>query len=150
MELLISQVHQQMESIVRISFVSISQLVLYIAIVMEPYRSVIMEAFRDRFTAAELLSYKEVLFEEATEEWYAQCDPDEVDREECNCTHLAKQFGHLMEEYRERFFTYVLLHSPTRSMAAHVESYFLHMHYTSQLDNLYDNREDNMAQRLCV
>ena len=30
-----------------------------------------MEAFRDRFTAAELLSYKEVLFEEATEEWYA-------------------------------------------------------------------------------
>ena len=40
-----------------------------------------MEAFRDRFIAAELLSYKEVLFEEAIEEWYAQRDPDEVDRE---------------------------------------------------------------------
>ena len=48
-----------------------------------------MEAFRDQFTAAELLSYKEVLFEEATEEWYAQRDPDEVDREECNCIRLA-------------------------------------------------------------
>ena len=37
-----------------------------------------MEAFRDRFIPAELLSYKEVLFEEATEEWYAQRDPVEV------------------------------------------------------------------------
>ena len=34
-----------------------------------------MEAFRDRFIAAELLSYKGVLFEEATEERYAQRDP---------------------------------------------------------------------------
>ena len=42
---------------------------------MEAYRSVIMEAFR----AAELLLYKEVMFEEATEEWYAQRDPVEVD-----------------------------------------------------------------------
>ena len=68
-------------------------------------------------------------------------DPDEVDHEECNCIRLAEQFGHLMEEYRERFFTYVLLQSPTRSVAAHPESYLLHMHYTSQLDNLYDNIE---------
>ena len=60
-----------------------------------------MKAFRDRFTAAELLSYKEVLFEEATEEWYAKRDPDEVDREECNCIRLAEQFTHLMEGYRE-------------------------------------------------
>ena len=41
---------------------------------MEAYRAVIMEAFRDRFVAAELLSYKEVLFEEAAEEWYALRD----------------------------------------------------------------------------
>ena len=54
-----------------------------------------MEAFRDQFTATELLSYKEVLFEEATKEWYAQRDPDEVDREERNCIRLAKQFSHL-------------------------------------------------------
>ena len=36
-----------------------------------------MEAFRE--ASAELLSYKEVLFEEATEEWYAHRDPVEVD-----------------------------------------------------------------------
>ena len=46
-----------------------------------------------------------------------------------------------MEEYRERFFTYVPLQSPTRSLAAHLESYLLHRHYTSQLDNLYDTIE---------
>ena len=46
---------------------------------MEAYRSVIMESFRDRFVAAELLSYKEVLFEEAIEDWYAQRDPVEVE-----------------------------------------------------------------------
>ena len=67
---------------------------------MEAYRSVIMEAFRDRFTTAELLSYKEVLFEEATEEWYAQRDSGEVDRGECDSIRLAEQFGHLTEEYR--------------------------------------------------
>ena len=39
--------------------------------IMEAYRSVIMEAFRDQFTTTELLSYKEVLYDEATEEWYA-------------------------------------------------------------------------------
>ena len=71
---------------------------------MEAYRSVIMEAFRDRFIAAELLSYKEWLFQEATEEWYAQHDPVEVDWVESDCIHQAEQFAHLMEEYRERFF----------------------------------------------
>ena len=97
-----------------------------------------MEAFRDRFTEAELLSYKEGLFEVATAEWYAQRYPDEMDHEQCNCIRLAE---HLMKGYRERFFTYVLLQSPTRSVAAHLESYLLHMHYTSLLDNLYDNIE---------
>ena len=102
---------------------------------MEAYRSVIMEAFRDRFIAAELLSYKEVMFEEATEEWYAQRDPVEVDWVESDCIRQAEQFAHLMEEYRERFFTYVLLQSP-KSLAAHLESSHLHRHYTSQLDNI--------------
>ena len=59
---------------------------------MESYRSVIMEAFRDRFVAAELLSYKEVQFVEATEEWYAQRDPVEVDWVECDCICQAEQF----------------------------------------------------------
>ena len=81
-----------------------------------------MEAFKDQFTATELLSYKEVLYDEATEEWYAQHDPDEVDREECNCVHLARQFCHLIKDYREQFFTYVLFQSPTRSVAAHLKS----------------------------
>ena len=79
-----------------------------------------------------------MLSEEATEEWHAQRDPDEVDREERNCIRLFQQFIHLVEEYRERFFTYVLFQSPTRSVAAHLESYLFHMYYTSQLDNLHD------------
>ena len=57
---------------------------------MEAYRSVIMEAFRDRFTAAELLSCKEVLYDEAMEEWYAPYDPDEVEREERSSMRLAR------------------------------------------------------------
>ena len=64
---------------------------------MEAYRSVIMEAFRDWFASAELISYKsykEVLFVEATEEWYAQRDPDEVDWVECDCIRHAEQFAH--------------------------------------------------------
>ena len=89
---------------------------------MEAYRSVINEAFRDQFTATELLSYKEVLFEEATKECYAQRNPDEVDREERNCIRLTQQFSLLVKEYRERFFTYVLFQSATRSVAAHLES----------------------------
>ena len=48
-----------------------------------------MEAFRDQFTATELLLYKEVVFEEANKEWYAQCNPDKVDCEENNCICLA-------------------------------------------------------------
>ena len=48
-----------------------------------------MEAFRDRFTSV-LLSYKEVLYDEATGEWYATYDPDEVEREERNCMQLAQ------------------------------------------------------------
>ena len=75
-----------MESIVRISTDSIFPPVLYkaviifiLSIIMEAIRSVIKEAFRDQFTATELLSYKEVTYNEA------QRDPDEVEREECNC-----------------------------------------------------------------
>ena len=78
-----------------------------------------------------------MLFEETTEEWYAQRDPVEVDWVECDCIHQAEKFGHL----REQFFTYVLLQSPTRSVSTHLESYLLHKRYTSQLDNLYDNIE---------
>ena len=68
---------------------------------MEAYRSVIMEAIRDRFVAAELLSYKGVLFVEATEEWYAQRGPVEVDLVECDCIRQVEQFAHLVEEYLE-------------------------------------------------
>ena len=80
----------------------------YRSVIMEAYRSVIMEAFRHQFTATELLSDKKVLYAEATEEWYAQRDPDEVDREDRNSIHLARQFRHLMKEYREQFS---LMHS---------------------------------------
>ena len=141
-----------MEIIVRILIGSISQLVLYKAIysyIVNHHGSKQVSyhgSVTDRFTGAELLSYKEMLFEEATEVCYAQRDPEEVDREECNCIRLGEQFGHLMEEHRERFFTYVLLQSQTQSVAAHLESYLLHMHYTSQLDNLYDNIEVDLLE----
>ena len=105
---------------------------------MEAFRSVIMEAFWDQFTATELVSYKEVLFDEATEEWYVQRDPDEVEREERNGMRLARQFCHLMKEYRERR---VLFQSPTRSIAAHLQSYLLHVYYTSELDKEIDQLE---------
>ena len=82
-----------------------------------------------------------MLYDEATEEWYAQRDPDEVGREERNCMRLARQFCHLMKEYRERCFTYVIVQSPTWSVAAHLESYLLHVYYTSELDNLLDDIE---------
>ena len=64
-----------------------------------------------------------------------------MDWVECDCIRQAEQFGYLMEEYRERFFTYVLLQSSKQSVATHLESYLLHRHYASQLDNLYDNIE---------
>ena len=82
-----------------------------------------------------------MLFEEATEDWYPQCDPVEVDWVKYDCIRQAEQFAHLMEEYRERFFTYLLLQSPTQSVATHFESCLVHRHNTSQLDNLYDDIE---------
>ena len=91
-----------MESTVRISTGSIFLLVLYkavvifiLSVIMEAFRPVIMEASRDQFTATELLSYKEVLYDEATEEWYAQRDPDEVEREERRILRFTRQFSHL-------------------------------------------------------
>ena len=145
-----------MESTARISTDSIFLLVLYkaviifiLSVIMEAFRAVIMEAFRavimealwDQFTGTELLSCKEVLYDEATEEWYAQRDPDEVEREERNCMCLARQFCYPMKEYGERFFTYVLFRSPTRSVAAHLANYLLHVYYTPELDNLHNDIE---------
>ena len=99
-----------------------------------------MEAFRDRFTAAELLSYKEVLYEDATEEWYAPYDP-KVEREERNCTRLARQLYHLVEVYRERFFTYVLFQLLKHSAATYLERYLLHVYFTSKLDGDDDDKD---------
>ena len=107
-----------------------------------------MEAFRDRFIAAELLSYKEVLYEDATEEWYATYDPKEVEREERNCMLLARQFYRLVGVYRERFFTYVLFQSSTHSAAKYLERYLLHFYYTSQLDNDNDDDDDKEVDQL--
>ena len=73
LQLLISQVHQWVECTTSISTDSIFLLVLYkaiiifiLSVIMEAFRSVIMVAFRDQFTATELLSYKAVLYDEAT------------------------------------------------------------------------------------
>ena len=108
---------------------------------MEAYRSVIVEAFRNRFTAAEIQSYKEVLHEAATEEWYVPYDPKEVELEGRNCTRLARQFFHLVEVYRERFSTYVLLQSLRHSAATYLERYLLHVHYTLGGDDDGDDKD---------
>ena len=34
-----------------------------------------------------------------------------------------------------------MFRSPTRSVAAHLASYLLHVYYTLQLDNLHDDKE---------
>ena len=57
---------------------------------------------------------------------------------------LARQFYHLVEEYRERNFTNVLFQSPTQSFATHLERYLLHVYYTSQLDNDDDKEIDQL------
>ena len=105
-----------MESIIRIS-----PLVLYDAVII--FISSVMEAFKNEFSTAELLSYKEVLYYEATENCYAQRDLNEVEREEHNCTRLAHQFCLAIKEYRERFFTYLLSKPSTWSVATHLDSY---------------------------
>ena len=51
-----------------------------------------MEAYKNQFTTTELLSYKEVLYDEATEYWYAQRDLDEVEREERNCSPILSRY----------------------------------------------------------
>ena len=78
-----------------------------------------MEAFRDRFNAAELLSYKEVLYDEDTEEWYAPYDPKEVEREERNCMRIARQFYFTLS-------TYLINHSYISS-ARHLNASGLHL-----------------------
>ena len=76
-----------------------------------------------------------MLYDEATEEWYAQRDPDEVEREDRKYMRLAQQFCYLMKEYSELFFSCVLFQSPTRSIEVHL------VYYASQLDTLHDDKE---------
>ena len=87
-----------------------------------------------------------MLHDEATEEWYAPYHPDDVECAERNCMRLARQFYHLVEVNRERFFTYVLFQSPTQSAATYLERYLLHVYYTSQLDN--DDDDDKEVGQL--
>ena len=105
-----------MKSVIRISTDSISLLVLYKAViifilsVIEASRSVIIEAFRDQFTATELRSYKEVFYDEATE---------------------------------ERGMHNVIR---TKWNVKSTERYLLHTYYTSELDNLHDDKEINQVE----
>ena len=90
-----------------------------------------------------------MLYDEAREEWYAQRDPDKVERDERNSMRFARQVFHL-KEYKERFFTYVLFQSPKRSIASHLESYLLHVYYKSELDNLHDDKEIDQLELDCI
>ena len=139
-----------MESTARVSTDSIFQLVLYKAIVIFIYCQSSWKHTGQSWNHLENSSLQQNYYHTkrgcTRKLQYAQRDPDEVDREEHNCKRLSRQFGHLMKEYRERCFTYVLFQSPTRSVAAHLEMYLLHVYYTSQLDNLYHNREINQLE----
>ena len=64
-----------MESTARTSTGSISLLVLYKAVIIFSHHESIRISHHGT-------SYKEVLHDEAAEEWYAQRDPDEVEHEE--------------------------------------------------------------------
>ena len=79
-----------MGSIARISTDSISLLAPYKAVNI--FMSSVMEVFKNEFSTAEWPSYKEVLYYEAIEDWYAQRDLDEAERKERNCTRQAPQF----------------------------------------------------------
>ena len=50
------------------------------------------------------------------------------------------------ESVQRTFFTYALFQSPTRCVAAHLESYLLHVYYMSELDNLHDDKEINQLE----
>ena len=65
----------------------------------------------------------------------------EVEREERNCARLAQRFCLVMKEYREPFYTYALSKPSIWSIATHLESYLLHVHYTSELDNIHDDKQ---------
>ena len=119
-----------MESIVIISTDSIFLQVLYKAVII--FISSHMEAFNNEFTTTEMLSYKEVVYDEATGDWYAQRDLDEVGREECNCMRLNKSIEN------DSLPMYSFTHQ-------HLESYLFHVHYTSEMDNLHDDKEIDYA-----
>ena len=64
----------------------------------------VMETYKNEFTTTESLLYKEVLYDEATKDWYAQRDLDEVEIEGRNCMRLALQFCLAIKKYREWLF----------------------------------------------
>ena len=84
--------------------------------------SLVMEAYKNKFTTTELPSYKEVLYDVATENRCAQRDLDEVESKERNCMRLARQFCLVTKEDRERFFTYVLS-KPSTHLASFSPTY---------------------------
>ena len=106
---------------------------------LAPYKAVIifispviMEAFENEFSTAELLSYKEELYDEATEEWYAQRDPDEVEREE----------RHLIKRVLRTIFHLCTL-SPINTECNSISRELPLTYYTSELDN-DDNEIDQL------
>ena len=92
-----------------------------------------MEAFRERFITAELLSYKCVLFEEATEEWYAQW----IGQRAIVCVKLSN--SHISWKSIENDAPSITQTSGSKFRE------LPHRNYTSQLDNL-DNIEDDQLE----
>ena len=86
-----------MESTARISAGSIFLLVLYKAIVISIYCQLSWKhTCQSSWKRLEISSLQQNYYRTkrgCTRKWHAQRDPDEVDREDRNCTRLARQFG---------------------------------------------------------
>ena len=89
--------------------------------------------FKECSIKSELLSYEDVLFEEATENCHAQRPEDIMDETQRQCNQLAYRFYRATRPYRINFFKFMDANSiSTWSIAERIESY--HCAYVCEMD----------------
>ena len=122
-----------------------------------------MQALKAKFGEIEVESFKDVLYDNTTEEWYMPHDPEEIEREERNSLIIALQFFNYTAKYREAFLTYTAftLHeqkgrynkveeeclqhrSLKHKIGIYLESYLKYILLESKLlDENYDDDDDD-------
>ena len=124
---------------------------------MEPFKMQISnshtELYKEFFIKSELLSYEDVLFYNATEDWYAQRDEEEIDNTRYSCKQLAYRFYCTTRLYRERFFNYTFSNVTMQnwSTAARIDSYHFYYVTESYRDNIYSNEsKDNSLELIWI